>query len=421
MTGGTSLRLSDLCDFVAVQVDPASRTDDVYVGLEHLAPGRFVRIGQGKASDVQSAKYAFQAGDVLYGKLRPYLDKAVLAQDTGICTTELLVLRPKEGVDPRFVVSVVHAPSFVEHAISGTTGVQHPRTSWNHISDFELPDFAPDEQIKIANFLWQVHNAITANEAAVEAGGDLKRVAMQALFTRGLKSEVQKETEIGPVPETWAVSRLDRLAQVISTRMTYSELEAAEPVSDENSVRVLGIKVSDMNLPDNEIELRSAAIEKMIPRAIAERRCAPPRTIIFPKRGAAIATNKKRLSTTWTVFDPNVIGVVGGHEVDQEYLFQWFQTFDLRTITEPGPTPQLNKKNLEPLVVPLPPTLDEQRETVSILAAIDSKIDWHRRKRLVLDELFKAMLHKLVTGEIRVADLDISALNRTAPVAEVAA
>ncbi len=62
----------------------------------------------------------------------------------------------------------------------------------------------------------------------------------------------------------------------------------------------------------------------------------------------------------------------------------------------------------------MPPTLDEQREIVAILDAIDRKIDLHKRKRAVLDELFKALLHKLMTGEIRVGDLDLSALDRPA-------
>ncbi len=61
--------------------------------------------------------------------------------------------------------------------------------------------------------------------------------------------------------------------------------------------------------------------------------------------------------------------------------------------------------------IPCPPTLDEQREIVAVLDAIDRKIDLHRRKRAVLDELFKALLHKLMTGEIRVSDLDLSALS----------
>ena len=57
------------------------------------------------------------------------------------------------------------------------------------------------------------------------------------------------------------------------------------------------------------------------------------------------------------------------------------------------------------------PNWDEQREIVAILDALDRKIDLHRRKRVVLEELFKTLLHKLMTGEIRVADLDLSALS----------
>jgi type I restriction enzyme, S subunit len=243
---------------------------------------------------------------------------------------------------------------------------------------------------------------------------------MQGLFMRGLRGEAQKDTQIGLVPESWEVERLDYCADVISTRMSYSELEQLEPTQGDDRINVLGIKVGDMNRPGNEVGLHHAELERLVPRAVAEYRCAPPRTIIFPKRGAAIATNKKRISYEWTAFDPNVIGVISQDKVDQEYLFHWFQGFDLRTITEPGPTPQLNKKNLEPLMVPVPPTLEEQREIVAILSTIDRKIGLHQRKRVVLEDLFKALLHKLMTGEIRVADVDLSVIDK-APLEGVAA
>ena len=162
------VRLSDLCNLVTKPVDPRERPDAVYIGLEHLATGRFTRIGAGKASDVRSSKMAFRSGDILYGKLRPYLDKAALAQDEGICTTELLVLRPKEGINPCFLVGVVHAPAFVEHAVSGTTGVQHPRTSWAHIREFQLPVSVLEEQNRIAGLLWLTHETINACETSVE-------------------------------------------------------------------------------------------------------------------------------------------------------------------------------------------------------------------------------------------------------------
>jgi type I restriction enzyme S subunit len=61
--------------------------------------------------------------------------------------------------------------------------------------------------------------------------------------------------------------------------------------------------------------------------------------------------------------------------------------------------------------IPCPRTLDEQREIVAVLDAIDRKINLHRRKRAVLDELFKALLHELMTGEMRGSDLVLSALS----------
>jgi len=61
--------------------------------------------------------------------------------------------------------------------------------------------------------------------------------------------------------------------------------------------------------------------------------------------------------------------------------------------------------------VPFPP-LDEQREIVAVLDTLDRKIDLHKRKRAVLDDLFKALLHKLMTGEIRVADIDLGGLGQ---------
>jgi hypothetical protein len=68
---------------------------------------------------------------------------------------------------------------------------------------------------------------------------------------------------------------------------------------------------------------------------------------------------------------------------------------------------------LRTVPVPLPRTLDEQREIVEILDALDRRISLHQRKRIVLEELFKALLHKLMTGEIRVADLDRSVFGNT--------
>ena len=196
-------------------------------------------MGGGRASDMRSTTSAFRPGDVLYGKLRPYLDKAVLADEAGVCTTELLVLRARTDVDPRFLAAVVHSPGFLEYAVAGTTGVQHPRTSWAHTREFELPAFTPAEQHRIADLVCHVHEAISQSEALLDEGQTLKRTAMRTLFTRGLRGEPQEETEIGSVPESWEVvsfaSVREKLQYGTSVRCTYD-------VSDRPVLRIPNIE-----------------------------------------------------------------------------------------------------------------------------------------------------------------------------------
>ena len=189
MMGNETILLSDLCDLIREPVKPGARPDALYLGLEHLASGRLVRIGGGKASEMQSTTSAFQPGDVLYGKLRPYLDKAVLADEAGVCTTELLVLRAKIGINPKFLAAIVHSRSFLEYAVSGTTGVQHPRTSWAHIREFEIPAFIIDEQHQMAKLLWLVHKTADLYSRKHDILDDLFKALLHKLMTGEVRVE----------------------------------------------------------------------------------------------------------------------------------------------------------------------------------------------------------------------------------------
>lgn len=365
-------------------------------GLLHPIPRVWCDAGQ---------KFA-KAGDVLMSVRAPVGDVNVALGDC-VIGRGIAAIRAGIRSDPWFLYfALAYSKPILESRATGSTFASVNKAT---LVDLDIPLPEMPEQVAIGSVLRLITEKIEQENVLITTAQDIKRVSMRDLFTRGLRGEPQKETEIGPVPESWSVQRLDAIAQVVSTRMSYSELERAEP-TQEGGVRVIGIKVSDMNRKGNEIVLASAALEKNLDTKLAEYRCAPPGTIIFPKRGAAIATNKKRLTNTWSVFDPNVIGVVPGASVNTGFLFHWFQSFDLKNITEPGPTPQLNKKHLDPLLIPAPSDVEEQRDIAAILDAIDRKIDLHRKKRAVLEELFKALLHKLMTGEIQVGDLDLSAL-----------
>src|SRR5207245_10404616 len=108
-------RLAELCDPINDQCDPSASGASVYVGLEHIDSGAFQLTRYGSPADVRSAKSRFRGGDVLYGKLRPYLDKAILANQDGICSTDILVFRPKPDVCGAYLLSLIHSVEFLDH------------------------------------------------------------------------------------------------------------------------------------------------------------------------------------------------------------------------------------------------------------------------------------------------------------------
>ena len=141
--------------------------------------------------------------------------------------------------------------------MAGTTGVQHPRTSWAHISEFDVPERILAEQRQVADLLWLVHKAVEKSGEVADEIQSLKRAAMHTLFTCGLHGQAQKETEIGPLPEGWRVvdfgSVCDRLQYGTSTRCTSES--ATYPVLRIPNVAPQRISTSDLkycDLPDSD-------------------------------------------------------------------------------------------------------------------------------------------------------------------------
>ncbi|WP_346923878.1 hypothetical protein [Rothia sp. (in: high G+C Gram-positive bacteria)] len=131
---------------------------------------------------------------------------------------------------------------------------------------------------------------------------------------------------------------------------------------------VLLMKVSDMNLTGNQKEIIRTGL--WLNSYHNQSQIVPAGSIILPKRGASISTNKKRMATRDTLLDPNLMAVVPNREfVDVEYLYHWFLQFDLQLITSGSSVPQLNKKDLLPLMVPLPGKM-MQRKFKNIIQSI---------------------------------------------------
>ena len=98
--------------------------------------------------------------------------------------------------------------------------------------------------------------------------------------------------------------------------------------------------------------------------------------------------------------------------VDAKYLYHFlsFRYESIRQLAHGGQQQNLNLEIVRNLPIAIPEDKDSQREIVFILDAIDRKINLHRRKRAVLGDLFKVLLHKLMTGEVSIGELDFSGI-----------
>jgi len=178
------VRLGDICKQRNQIILPSGKGEFKFVGLEHITSGETKLCAYEFDINIKSSKFKFYAGDILYGKLRPYLDKAILAEFDGICSTDLLVLTPaKDRIYTEFLIYTIHSKKFIQYAISTTSGTNHPRTSWKAISKFMFGLPPLPEQQKIAEILSTVDKRLELLKKKKEKLERIKKGLMNDLLT----------------------------------------------------------------------------------------------------------------------------------------------------------------------------------------------------------------------------------------------
>ncbi len=152
-TGWPSVLLGEVVCVSSEKVEPGTVPRARYVGLEHIESGLNCLVGHGVAAEVRSAKSVFQAGDVLYGRLRPYLNKVLLAEFEGICSTDILVLRCTSDIIPAFLERLLRTPAFLNWAITNSAGINLPRVSFEKLAGFSFLLPPLEEQRRIVSRL----------------------------------------------------------------------------------------------------------------------------------------------------------------------------------------------------------------------------------------------------------------------------
>lgn len=139
--------------------------------------------GFSDAIENASTKTVFLKGDILFGKLRPYLKKYWIADVDGVCTTEILVFRAQRSIDHRYIYYLVQNEKFINYTISSSFGTKMPRTSWEIIKRYKIgkPDF--EEQKRISKILFSIDSQIETSRIELSKLNSLKQGLMQDLLT----------------------------------------------------------------------------------------------------------------------------------------------------------------------------------------------------------------------------------------------
>ena len=127
---------------------------ELYVGLENITSnGEFERVAAAREAGLKSTKFAFTKVHILYGKLRPYLAKIAAPNFEGICSTDILPIRPGARLDRRYLLHYLRTPGMVAHAASKAVGINLPRLNPKILESFEVPLPSIQEQRRIASVL----------------------------------------------------------------------------------------------------------------------------------------------------------------------------------------------------------------------------------------------------------------------------
>jgi len=190
----------------------------------------------------------------------------------------------------------------------------------------------------------------------------------------------------------WQVKKIGEVCTLKSGTTVNKNLE-------EISGDIPYLKVADLNIPGNNPEIVTSS-RFLNQKSLKENSIFPVGTTIFPKRGGAILTNKKRLTTVPICTDLNIMGVIPSNILLPKFLYFYFLNIDMRELGSGSSIPQINNYDIEPLIISFPP-LPEQKRIVAILdeafEGIDKAITNNKKNLANSRELFESYLKGIFT------------------------
>ena len=393
------VRLGEIAWRESVTLKPSDYPDLVfrYLGMEHVAPGQWdepmpVEI---PGREIKSQVIVYRPGLILYGKLRPYLNKVVVPSTEGVASTEFVPIAVNEKVvESHYLAAYLRSPAFVAYATQNTTGSRQPRVRldalWNAL--IPLPPLEEQRRIvaRVEELMSRIREAKRLRQEAKEEAERLWQSILSETFPK-------PGTEL---PEGWRWVRLGEVCDYKS---------GVWGQTDPNGIPVL--RSTDF-LPDGnlsyETAIRLALSEKQLKKAVLQ-----PGDILLERSGGGPNKPVGRVAYfqgQGTYCCGNFITRlrVSCADVVPKFLFYYLFYFHISGGTESLQTQTTNIRNLRfdeylAITVPLPP-LEEQRRIVAYFQDVQEKIralkEVQAQTETELKRLEQAILDKAFRGEL---------------------
>lgn len=363
-------------------------------------------------ADIGSAdlvKFRVESGDLLFNRTNSFdlVGRTAIFELKGdfVFASYLIRLRTSaKQLNPHFLNFYLNGDETQRRLKSiATRAVSQSNISATRLKTFPIPVPPLDEQCQIARVLSAVQCAIEQQERLIALTAELKNALMHKLFTEGIRGEPLKQTEIGLVPENWLLVEIGTLGKCV-TGTTPSTKVVDYYTPDEYCF------VSPADLGDWKYATKTA---KMISeRGLRVARELPRDSILCVCIGSSIGktgmTYQQRSCTNQQI---NAVVANASSNPQFVYYLLTFWSEHWRNHATFGPIPILNKGAFEKVQVPFTSDRDEQDRIADVLSAVDEKVEHHIKHRDSIAALFRTLLHQLMTAQVRVHDLDLSALD----------
>jgi len=310
------------------------------------------------------------------------------------------VLCNTNKVLPKYVEKIFLSKWFngFKNALASDKAIQKSLNN-EDIINIKIPLPPLPEQQKIVYILDSIQDAIRTQEKIIEKTKELNKSMMADLFKYGgpsfRKGRKLKKTEIGEIPENWEVVTIKNIGEVV-TGTTPSTL-----VKDYWNGDIPFVTPTDIT--KKYVENTERYISQ---KGLQKARLLPKDSILVT---CIASIGKISITPKPCISNQQINAIICKENIDNEYIYYVMNHMSDRLKMWAGQTtsPIVKKSLFEKFILPLPKDKNEQREIAEILQTIDQKIEIEQKKKALYEELFRTMLNKLMTGEIRVDNLKL--------------